>query len=259
MYPDISGTIQASTPSPLPHSLEQTHKASQGKQIAKSASRWLRLEKVQLSPKQDTCSICGAVVKNQNLAVHCEKIHLKRASPLSQNKLVATQPKRPRNRRRRKLLFYGLIDTCLILISTVAALVISENMVRMHIQPQLSVLIEGVSSTVPSGIGINQNLWRNHSLDRYGVAGHSPLTTHDTSGTIHVDSNTVRNFTLQDFLGVWGETVESYQVEGNQVPQGDSSCIIVNDQTLPATNDIVLADNQKITVEIIEGSCSYLS
>src|SRR5438128_4938931 len=226
MYPDIPGTIQASAPGPPPYSLEQTHKASQGKQLAKADSRWLRLEKVQLSSKQDTCSICGAVVKNQNLVVYYKKVHPRRASFLSQNKLIATQPRQPRNHRRRRLLFYGLLGTCLILISTVAALVISENMVRMHIQPQLSVLIEGQPSTVPSGIGINQNLWRNHSLDRYGVAGHSPLTTYDTSGTIHIDSNTVRNFTLQDFLRVWGEIIDSYQVVGNQVPQGDSSCII---------------------------------
>jgi hypothetical protein len=129
----------------------------------------------------------------------------------------------------------------------------------MHIEPQLSGLIEGAPLTVPSGIGINQSLWRSHSLDQYGVAGHSPLTTRDTSGTIHVDSNIVRNFTLQEFLGVWGVTVDSSQVVGNQVPPGASSCIVVNGQTLPASSDIVLADNQRITVEIIQGSCSDLS
>jgi hypothetical protein len=156
-------------------------------------------------------------------------------------------------------MFYGLLGTCLILVSTVAGLVISENTIRMHIQPELSILIEGVPSTVPSGIGINQSLWTNHSLDRYGVAAHSPLTTRDPSGTIYVDSNTVRTFTLQDFLGVWGETVDGHQVVGNQVPQGGSSCIVVNGLTFPSTNDVVLADNQRITVEIIMGSCSYLS
>jgi hypothetical protein len=129
----------------------------------------------------------------------------------------------------------------------------------MQIQPQLSVLIEGAPLTVPSGIGINQSLWKDHSLDQYGVAGHSPLTTHDTSGTIHVNSNTVRNFTLQEFLGVWGVTVDSSQVVGNQVPLGASSCIVVNGQTLPVSSYIVLTDNQRITVEIIQGSCSYLS
>ena len=156
-------------------------------------------------------------------------------------------------------MFYGLLATCLILISIVAGEVISGNTVRIHVQSQLSILIEGAPVTVPSGIGINQTLWKNHSLDQYGVAGHSPLTTRDASGLIHVDSNNVRNFTLQAFLQVWGETVDNYQVAGNQVPQGYSSCIVVDGQTLPVTSDVILADNQKITVEIVQGSCSYLS
>jgi hypothetical protein len=147
----------------------------------------------------------------------------------------------------------------MILISSVAALVVSENTVRSHVESQLSVLTQGATSAVPSGIGLNQSLWRDHTLDRYGVSGHSPLTTRDSSGTIHLDSNTVRNFTLQEFLKVWGETVDNYQVVGYQVPPGDSSCIVVNGQTLPSTTEVVLADKQRITVEIIQGSCSYLS
>lgn len=149
--------------------------------------------------------------------------------------------------------------TSIILISSVAALVASENTVRVHLESQLSVLIEGGPSTVPSGIGINQSLWRDHTLDQYGVAGRSPLTTRDTSGTIHLDSNTVRSFTLQEFLGVWGETVDNYQVVGYPVPSGYSSCIVVNGQTLPSTTEVVLADKQRITAEIIQGMCSYLS
>jgi hypothetical protein len=46
---------------------------------------------------------------------------------------------------------------------------------------------------------------------------------------------------------------------GYQVPPGDSSCIVVNGQTLPAAGDVVLEDKQQITVEIVQGSCSYLS
>jgi hypothetical protein len=157
------------------------------------------------------------------------------------------------------LLFYGLVITSIILVSSLAALVVSENTIRIHAESQLSVLIQGAPSTVPSGIGINQSLWRDHALDQYGVSSHSPLTTRDTSGTIHLDSNTVRNFTLQEFLGVWGETVDNNQVVGYQVPSGYSSCIVVNGQTFPSTSDVLLADKQKITVEIIQGMCSYLS
>lgn len=32
----------------------------------------------------------------------------------------------------------------------------------------------------------------------------SPLHTHDTSGTIHVESNSYRTYTLGQFLDIWG-------------------------------------------------------
>jgi hypothetical protein len=214
---------------------------------------------VEQSSEQDTCPICGATVRKSNLRGHLERVHPKRAFSYSTDKQTASRPRRSRDRHWRRLLFYGLLVTCIILASTVAALVISENTVRVQVQSQLSILIQGLPSTVPSGIGINQSLWRNHSLDHFGVTGHSPLTTRDTSGTIHVESNTVRNFTLQEFLGVWGKTVDNNQVVGYQVPQGDSSCIVVNGQTLPSASDVVLVDKQRITVEIIQGSCSYVS
>jgi len=215
--------------------------------------------KLQPSLEQDVCPACRRVVKKGNLRTHYEKVHPKRASSFSHDKPTMARSKRARNHAQRKLLFYGLLATCLILISTVAALIVSENTVRLHIQPRLVVLIQGVPSKVPSDIGIEQSLWRDHSLDHYGVAGHSPLTTRDTSGTIHVDSNTVRNFTLQEFLQVWGKTVDDHQVAGTEVPPGDSSCIVVNGQTFPATSNVVLVDKQQISVEITQGSCSYLS
>ncbi len=214
---------------------------------------------VEQSSDQDTCPICGATVRRSNLKRHLEKVHWKRASSFPIDKQTASRPRRSRDRHWRRLLFYGLLVTCIILVSTVVALVISENTVRVRAQSQLSILIQGVPSTVPSGIGMNQSLWRDHSLDQFGVTGHSPLTTRDTSGTIHVESTAVRNFTLQEFLRVWGQKVDSDQVAGYQVPPGDSSCIVVNGQTLPSASDVVLVDEQRITVEIIQGSCSYVS
>jgi hypothetical protein len=169
------------------------------------------------------------------------------------------EPKRFRNRQSRKLLIYGLLGALIIFISILAGQSINANIIRLHVQPQLSVLIEGASLTVPPGIGVNQSLWKDHSLDHYGVAGHSPLTTRDTTGTIYVDSNAARNFTLQEFLAVWGETVDNSQVVGNPVPQGSSSCIIVDGRPFLDTRDVVLTDKEKITVEIIQGSCSYIS
>jgi hypothetical protein len=63
----------------------------------------------------------------------------------------------------------------------------------LHIHEHLDVFVEGRRVIVPAGIGIDP-------------AGRfiSPLHTHDASGVIHVESLTVRPFTLGEFFGVWG-------------------------------------------------------
>jgi hypothetical protein len=144
-------------------------------------------------------------------------------------------------------------------ISVAAAEVVSTNTVRLHIHPQLAILIRGASELVPGNIGISQGLWRDHSLDKYGVSGRSPLQTKDGTGVIHVESNTVRDFTLREFLGVWGETVNESQVTGYSVQPGESSCILSDAQAMPPTADIAFADQQRIVLEIVSGTCSAIS
>jgi hypothetical protein len=130
----------------------------------------------------------------------------------------------------------------------------------MHIHPQLSISILGASQIVPANIGIDQNLWKNHSLDRYGVNGRSPLLTRDTSGIIHVESNTVRNFTLHEFLAIWGVSIDGNQIVGNPVQPSESACILVNGIPIQPTIDVGFADKENITLAIIYASqCSATS
>jgi hypothetical protein len=63
----------------------------------------------------------------------------------------------------------------------------------LHIHAHLDVFVNGRHITVPAGIGIDPQ-------GRFI----SPLHTHDRSGVIHVESPTVRSFTLGEFFGVWG-------------------------------------------------------
>ncbi len=120
----------------------------------------------------------------------------------------------------------------------------------MHIHPQLSISIRGSTGTLPANIGTDHDLWRDHSLERYGVNGASPLLTRDSSGTIHVESNTVRDFTLHEFLAVWGESIDYSQVVGNPTQPGESACIFVDGQSMSLSNDVVFANLQKIVLEI---------
>ena len=62
---------------------------------------------------------------------------------------------------------------------------------ELHIHAHLDVFVNGRRVRVPAGIGIGDGFI-------------SPLHTHDASGIVHVESPTVRRFTLGQFLGVWG-------------------------------------------------------
>lgn len=63
----------------------------------------------------------------------------------------------------------------------------------LHTHQHLDVLVDGKPVTVPAGIGIDAN--------RTFL---SPLHTHDDRGVIHVESDTVKTYTLGQFFDVWG-------------------------------------------------------
>ena len=61
----------------------------------------------------------------------------------------------------------------------------------LHTHQHLDLFVNGERVTVPEGIGIGD-----------GVT--SPLHTHDASGVIHVESPTLRSYSLAEFFAVWG-------------------------------------------------------
>lgn len=117
----------------------------------------------------------------------------------------------------------------------------ATNNMLMHNHVSLNVTIGGKPIIVPSDIGITQtglfadpSLFADHSLDKYGMEGMSPLHTHDSSGLIHIESNTVRTYTLGEFLGIW----KGVNTEGKNViasvdgkPVSDFRNIPLNDKT----------------------------
>jgi hypothetical protein len=62
----------------------------------------------------------------------------------------------------------------------------------VHIHQHLDLYVDGHRVPVPAGIGIDP------------AVGYAPLHTHDASGVIHVESPTVRRYTLGEFFAVWG-------------------------------------------------------
>jgi hypothetical protein len=62
----------------------------------------------------------------------------------------------------------------------------------VHLHQHLDLYVDGRQVPVPAGIGIDP------------AVRFAPLHTHDTSGVIHLESPTVRTYTLGQFFAVWG-------------------------------------------------------
>ncbi|AIF84733.1 hypothetical protein NTE_02691 [Candidatus Nitrososphaera evergladensis SR1] len=113
----------------------------------------------------------------------------------------------------------------------------------MHIHPKLSLLVGGQETQVPQNIGIDKTLWNDHSLDSFGMQGMAPLHTHDTSGTIHVESNEQRDYTLGQLLDIWGVMSDS-KYAGKEVK------VIADGSPVPDFKNLVLKDGQEIRLEV---------
>jgi len=91
---------------------------------------------------------------------------------------------------------------------------LKSNPFMMHIHSNLSIMMDNKSIMIPSQIGIDKPLWNDHSLDSYGMPGMpmpggsmpgmAPLHTHDNQGLIHTESLVNRDYTLGEFLNIWG-------------------------------------------------------
>lgn len=116
----------------------------------------------------------------------------------------------------------------------------TTNNMLIHNHVGVNVTVGGKPIIVPTHIGMTQTglftdplLYADHSLDKYGMQGMSPLHTHDSSGLIHVESNTVRDYTLGEFLDIWkglntdGKNVIA-SVDGK--PVSDFRNILLNDR-----------------------------
>ena len=114
-----------------------------------------------------------------------------------------------------------------------------DSMGMMHFHPLLTLVVDGKQEAVPAQIGIDPTLWNDHSLDSYGMTGMAPLHTHDTSGTIHVESYVNRYYTFGEFLDIWGLNVGGYNV-----------FMTVNGQTVSDYKNYIMHDSDKIVLSL---------
>lgn len=108
----------------------------------------------------------------------------------------------------------------------------------MHIHPHLIIIYNGKNLTVPSQIGIL-------STCLYG------LHTHDSSGTIHVESPIVANYTVGEFIDIWNKT-EPQGPNYNVLSLFNNSIVAYIGNTTYTGNyrDIILKDGEQIKLVI---------
>lgn len=136
------------------------------------------------------------------------------------------------------------IIAAVIVLGVIFVIVAQENRLGarevFHVHPHLSVAVDGKPFSVPQNIGISSSLWKDRSLEKYGMPGMSPLHTHDNSGLIHAESNANRNYTLGEFLNVWG----GLDIYGKTVKA------TVDGKPVSDFNNIILKDGEKISLNI---------
>lgn len=156
-------------------------------------------------------------------------------------------------RRRRKRIMMIIIPivaalaVTLIFVSYMSAPAIHGTQMVLHNHVSLKVTSDGQALTVPAHVGMGQVgkgedplLYGDHSLDKFGMQGMSPLHTHDDSGSIHVESNVVRNFTLGELLDLW----QGLNINGKTVQAS------VDGKPVSDFRNIILKDGEKINLDI---------
>ncbi len=114
-----------------------------------------------------------------------------------------------------------------------------DAMGMMHIHPHLSLVIDGKAAVVPANIGIDTTLWNFHTLDSYGMKGMTVLHTHKDDGIIHVESYKDQDYTLGEFLAIWGIQLDNYKVK-----------VTVDGNPVSDYGNHVLKDGEQIVMEI---------
>jgi len=84
----------------------------------------------------------------------------------------------------------------------------SHSNVAFHIHSELKIFIDNNEFSIPSNIGISTGVMR-------------PLHTHDSTGEIHIEGLSARDFTLGEFFEVWGREFSSECIFDNCVEEGE--------------------------------------
>jgi FG-GAP repeat protein len=109
----------------------------------------------------------------------------------------------------------------------------NHNGLAIHIHPHLTIIINGQQQVIPANTGI--------PVDASGnPVGFYAIHTHDTSGTLHVESPTVRTFFLHDFFDIWGMPFDQTHILEFHTAANNPITMTVNGQANNQYGNLVL-------------------
>jgi hypothetical protein len=112
------------------------------------------------------------------------------------------------------------------------------NETTFHIHSWLHIYDDGKPVEVPANIGIDE------------AAGFlSPLHTHDTSGIIHMEADQEYDFTLGQFMNVWGVKFTDSQIGSLKAAGPDKQLqVYVNGKPVKDPVDVVMHEHDNIVI-----------
>ncbi len=108
----------------------------------------------------------------------------------------------------------------------------------IHVHSALSIIINGKKIEVPADIGITPTR-------------HSPMHTHDASGTIHMEYSGIvkaKDLELKNFFDIWGKDFTKTDFMGNPIGGGGSIKMTVNGKDNSELGNYSMKDNDKIVI-----------
>lgn len=114
----------------------------------------------------------------------------------------------------------------------------------LHIHQHLDIFINGKHEIVPKFIGI--------IVESPTSALFSPLHTHDSSGIMHVESDTKRDFSLGQFFGVWGVFLSRQCIGGYCAKPNVPLNFYVNGKRYPG-NPVTMKLQEHMEIAVVYG------
>ncbi|MBV8430285.1 MAG: hypothetical protein JO244_03935 [Solirubrobacterales bacterium] len=118
-----------------------------------------------------------------------------------------------------------------------------------HIHAHLQVYVNGESKVLPGGIGILGPIEYKTGFGPFFLASHCYywLHTHASDGVIHIESPTVRVYTLGDFFAEWNQPLSAHQVAG---AKGDITAFLNGQAWTKSPRDIPLLPHAVIQLDV---------